>query len=548
MTASRHDASALLAYAESLVAGRRVVVVGDANLAPSLVELGARVVHVYDPEPERALRSAPTSATRNVSIRTLPDGDFEVRDGAFDVAFVPDLGAVPDASALVVRLRRVLGADGVALVAAANPEVTGAPASPGAGFGYYELYDLLSLQWSEVRMIARVPFGGVAFAEVGESEIDDGVSVHTDLAGAPGAPEVWVAVASSGGVDLERYAIVQLPADGEAAPAEPDPATVAALAEAQLRADMLASQVEELRSVRSDAARDAEEARRLREALAIERDRAERLLTELDQERRLRERLAAELSAAAATAQSVPAGAAERITALEDGIRLAEQTILALRERLGATEDALRESTDALRESADQVVSLRNELAAATETRVDPRMMQRLEQELATVASHQHAHEVELVALEEKLRERGEAIAELEAEVHRRERLVRELLAGWEDAPTASSSAAPNGEADELRRRLDGLARTCAELKSELEAARWRISELSQREAGPAAAGPRDAGGAGAMTELDALRQALAQEHAARVRAESGEELRLARAELERQAVLLAQLRARSPH
>ena len=44
--------------------------------------------------------------------------------------------------------------------------------------------------------------------------------------------------------------------------------------------------------------------------------------------------------------------------------------------------------------------------------------------------------------------------------------------------------------------------------------------------------------------ELDALRQALAQEHAARVAAESGEELTQARAELAKQAALLEQIRA----
>ena len=48
-----------------------------------------------------------------------------------------------------------------------------------------------------------------------------------------------------------------------------------------------------------------------------------------------------------------------------------------------------------------------------------------------------------------------------------------------------------------------------------------------------------------AQDELDALRQALAQEHAARVAAESGEELARARSELARQAVLLEQMRGR---
>lgn len=507
---STHDASALLAFAEPLLDGRRVLVVGDSSdaLAERLVDMGARVVHVYDPSPDRALAAAPTTSIRNVSVRTLPDGDFEVRDGAFDVAIVPDLALVPEPEALVVRLRRVLGDAGVAMISAAN-------GGPHQRFDYYQLFDLLALQWNDVRMVARVGFHGVAFAELGSEEIDEGVAVHTDLAGTPGEPEAWIAVASATAVELDRYSIVQLPD----VPARPSPAAeqshVAPLAEAVLRADMLGTQLEELR-----------------EALAIERERSERLVSELDQERRLRERLASELSQ---SVQTAPADA-ERIAALEDGVRLAEQTIIALRERLGATEDALRES-------ANEVIAARAELAAMGETRVDRTVLARVENELERVAAYQAVHEGELAALEEKLRERGEAIAELEAEVHRRERLVKELLTMAEEGPTLAANPTNDAEVIDLKKRLDALARTSAELRGELEAARWRIAELSRAPA--QATAPVPAQGS-AMTEIDALRQALAQEHAARVRAESGEELRSARAELERQAILLQQLQQRS--
>jgi hypothetical protein len=45
-----------------------------------------------------------------------------------------------------------------------------------------------------------------------------------------------------------------------------------------------------------------------------------------------------------------------------------------------------------------------------------------------------------------------------------------------------------------------------------------------------------------ALDQLDALRTALSQEHEARTQAESGEELARARAEIQRQAVLMEQL------
>jgi hypothetical protein len=59
-------------------------------------------------------------------------------------------------------------------------------------------------------------------------------------------------------------------------------------------------------------------------------------------------------------------------------------------------------------------------------------------------------------------------------------------------------------------------------------------ASASGRKSGPALSA--------ALDELDTLRKAFVQEHEARVRAESGEELARARVEIERQAVLLNQL------
>src|ERR1700691_6074798 len=84
---------AICVYAESLVRGRRVVVVGDASegIGERLLDLGARAVHVYDPDADRA---ATVPDVRGLVVRELPAGEFDVRDGAFDVALVPELGAV----------------------------------------------------------------------------------------------------------------------------------------------------------------------------------------------------------------------------------------------------------------------------------------------------------------------------------------------------------------------------------------------------------------------------------------------------------------------
>ncbi len=121
------SAHALCVYAEPLSARRRVVVVGDASLGldARLLALGARAVHVYDPDPARARAHAPEAA-RGVVVRELPAGEFDVREGAFDLAIVPDLAIVEDRAGLLVRVRRLVGPEGAAIIAAKS-----APAEAG---------------------------------------------------------------------------------------------------------------------------------------------------------------------------------------------------------------------------------------------------------------------------------------------------------------------------------------------------------------------------------------------------------------------------------
>jgi hypothetical protein len=134
----------------------------------------------------------------------------------------------------------------------------------------------------------------------------------------------------------------------------------------------------------------------------------------------------------------------------------------------------------------------------------------------------------EIAALEARLKERAKAISDLEREVRRREKIAKELVMTLEQQIPE----------DALRAKLDGLAVELARRHSELEASKWRVAELEQKLAQPQQPAEKSSDLA---HEVDALRKALAQEHEARVRAESGEELAHARAELQKQAVLLSQ-------
>jgi hypothetical protein len=158
-----------------------------------------------------------------------------------------------------------------------------------------------------------------------------------------------------------------------------------------------------------------------------------------------------------------------------------------------------------------------------------------LEEERTVADSHAADHE----RLEGVLKERARVVRELEEELARRDRLVRDLAGALEEAhgaPTESAAQPSSSSAETtLRDRLDALALDLARREADARAADWTISELERRlaiaEQGgtsrPAPPAPPVEGGdvgaklSAALDELDALRKALVQEHEARLGAEA---------------------------
>ena len=459
---------ALAVYVESLVEGRRVAVFGERSngLGDRLALLGARSV-----------------------VEVAPGDDIAaLRSRGFDVAFVLDPAAFGSPAELLARARRLLADDGVAIVTA------------GGALDYYQLFDLVAGEFEDIRMVAELPFRGLALVELGGDE-SPSVSVDTQLADPDRTPETYIAVASRRGARLDPYAIVELPAT-------------------------------ELEPVRQAESLD------ISAALAQERLRAGALEAELA---RLRERLS---------------GAQE----LEDA--LAVQVA-----RVAELQAALEEERAEAEEGRAAVARLEEaELRAAQAVRVTTAA----ESEIARSGL---AHELELGRFEEMLRDRAQAIRQLEAELVRRERMIRELVETVAEAkpePRHALSADPTPLTDELARengilrwRLDALAMDLARRDAEAQAGEWAIQELEHELAREAANASNDGEPGPSMAEtssdapawreaerrmanvlgeLDALRLALTQEHAARVDAESGEELARARGEIQRQAALVEQL------
>jgi hypothetical protein len=586
--------SALSVYVEPLVADARVAVIGDVELGlhERLLELGARTVHLFDPDPERVARTA-DEVPRGVSVRMLRD-DFDVRDGAFDLVVIPDLGTLPDPAGSIVRLRRVVDPRGavVAMGRARTQQQQHGDASDDETFpemapavvDYAELYDLFALQFESVTMNGVLPFVGVVFAELGAGD-DLAVSVDTRLV-APDAPAVFVVVAGRESSALDPYAIVQVA--GELQLAEPSEELI---------------DVESLDTIAIDIpilTRDVD--RREHEvatAFAAMQLKAELLATQLDEHRA---RLAAIDSRSAQIADRFDQVTIERDSAsvraaeLEGILGAAQQALAILERRLIAAEQVMLERDDLIAALNAELDARTNNGAELTTEVVDPsaiaELVARAERAEASLALHvadlahlSEAQAAETHMLEEQLRDRARVIAATDKELGRREQLVRELVFSLEEARDQAGSggagavfeAAPvmPGVAPEevarLRRKLDDLALEVARREGELVAQAWRITELENEKArllaarAAAAAAPApaqapaparaDAGRpdpdrelARTRDELDALRQALTQEHAARIAAESGEELSRARAELARQAALLEQIKGRGTH
>jgi SAM-dependent methyltransferase len=437
---------ALAVYAEPLAVRSRVAVLGeDETLADRLLDLGAREV--------RLLRAGD-------DLDRLPTASF-------DLALVTDLGAYAEPARLLSAIRRLVGDGGAALVVAANRD---AVRERGVrAFDYYELFDLVAHEFADVKMVAQVPFHGVVLAELGVDEESPAVSVDTQLVEEQQAPQAYVALASQRGVELEAYAIFELPPP-EASPPDLEAITAAQaeLAREKLRAEALASQIETLRP---------------QVARAIE----------LEREVVARGRALAELSNEV------------------EGVRAAAEA--------GAAAAAQIEELGRRADRAERALA-----------RVDPELERVAEAHAAELQRFEAAlrdRAAAIRALEAEVARRDRMVHELVSALE--EQAASPAPSPAPGAPMAFA-AGPSDEAlDEntrLRERLDAMALDLARRAGDAQAAAWKISELERRlaeaMARPAPAGRERSGElAAALDEIDALRRALTQEHEQRVRAES---------------------------
>ena len=300
-TSRLHPSIALAPYVETLVVGRRVAVLGDVTLglADELHARGARLVHAYDPDPARVAeaiaRKAPgfgspaagRPAARGV-VHALLGDDLGVRDGAFDAVLIPDLALFGDPGELVRRARKLVAPSGAVVALSPNPDakrrLVPAAAEARPALTYYEVFDLLSLQFPVVRMIGQAPFVGYAIVDFAPSREPD-VSFDASLMGGTEEPESFLAIASDRPVSTDPYVVVEVPAAdvlGQAAEITRDadltlagpssardvhraPSDGVQIAEMQARLVLMEAELDDLRSQKSDLLRQVDAARKAAE-------------------------------------------------------------------------------------------------------------------------------------------------------------------------------------------------------------------------------------------------------------------------------------------
>lgn len=435
---------ALAAYMEPLIDGRRVVVFGTSTheLSEVLLERGARVVHVFDEDSGRAAEAAARNRSRNISVAPLGESDVAVRDGAFDVALVENLAAASDVPRLLKRVRRSLSTRGAALICSPNPDVDKRLVSGFAEdrrsdpLGYYDLYDAVTNEFSIVRMLGQTPFVGYAIVDFAPEEEPE---VTVDSASVPGGgeePEWFIALASSRELQLDPFAVIQLPVSGVVGERHDETAR-----------HELAKAGRELEEIGARLARAEAENERLRQDAASAKqapppdDRIAPLQRQLEERDGWIRQLEARASAADARAD-------EALEALEEQRERLQRARL-LEKRLVETEherDELLRDLDTMREKLEQ---------------------------LSRVSQDEDRQSDDYAALEKALVDRAHYIDELERKLEQTERvgagLVQEL-----DELRAGRGAVAEGD-------MENLAARNAELEADLVASRWTIEELEQR-------------------------------------------------------------------
>ena len=469
---------ALAAYAEPLASNRRVLVFGNAlgPLSLQLLERGARSVHVSDPDPVRVSEATARNRSTQIAFSSLADSDLALRDGAFDLALVDNLGAF-NAVSVVRTAKRAVGSRGVAVFASPNPEAafpllrSNNPAA--TSLDYYALYDAVAAEFEHVRMLGQTPFVGYAIADFSASGEPEPALDTSFVPGGAEEPDSFIALASTNEVRLDEFAVIQLPtrrllASIGAAPVAPAPAPPAASPRANegelSRLNQWIKELESRASTADERADHAEtELEELRPQLEAERQAKAGLKAQHDKElsvlraeaSKLQSELSAKAQESSAKSQDLSAKSSE-LNAKSQELSASSSELRAKSSELSAKSNELSAKSSELSAKSSELSKLRGELTAR-------------DKQLAELTEKAEGS-AELAEFERQLVERGGQVRKLEQDLRTAERTGRELVRELERRRSDQSTLA---SAD--------LERALAEREADLQAAAWTIESLSLR-------------------------------------------------------------------
>jgi predicted nucleic acid-binding Zn-ribbon protein len=488
-------ASALIAHIEPLVEDRRVLVIGNAerSIAEHLLDRGARLVQLLDPDPKRIAQAAAQNSERRLTFAQLTNSSL--RDGSVDLIIVEDLALVDDWSDLISGIAKTMSNRSIAIFCASNPDATTGllGARPGA-VDYDDLADAAEAQFEEVWMLGQAPFVGYSVVQLGLDHPPEPALDNAFLEGEGEAPDFYLALCGTeetlSELSLEDMTIVQLPA---------------------------ARFVEDSREIHRDSERRA--ARRI-EALegdiaALKRKGQDKKIEQLTSDLDKRDAWIRQLEARAESADTRADDAEAEYEELEQELETTHAAFVKARDR-AARVDALEKQLASAKQEAEEgahhaagLTALEAEITSLDQKRVSletalaekKRAQEKLEKRLAEQEHeiddlHDHLDETEaklrtaesklsddqgptmteverdLRGLEDQLQKRGERIAELERQLQKLTTFAKTLTAELsEKAP--SESPAPTAE-------LEQLAKALAEREADLVAAQWTIGQLKQ--------------------------------------------------------------------
>jgi chromosome segregation ATPase len=492
-----------LSYFQQLLAHRRVLFVGDNyDSAQFLCELRTRHISAITEQPPQTPWPA-SDDTPGIELQVMQFNDVRFRDRAFDLAIVPDLTVLKDPTASLNEFRRVVGPNGHVIVAAPNPacENPVGPVGVAQALDYYEVYDLLAAVFPNVQMIGQSPFFGYAVADLAFEDDELPVGFDAGLAENSNEEIEWfLSVCGEQAVELDPYSIIQVPlieaGVGGASAQELEDAQAETEREKE-NCSRIGSTLEALRGetagVKDDNERmiqDLEQARHelgnrgvkiesLQKELEVElqqseaaRERAVKLAKEFDNERKAaqKKQLDEEFARRSSTMETQT-----KLNESEANLRVADERAVAaensrdeivgqmradvaeldrIREKYDSSKEELRRLSEHEKELETGLSSLGQKLSRTEDSL--GRKLSRAEEQLvelepvreelkelkAKAETEIGSFAKENAVLEERLQQTGASLLETQAEIERREALVRDLVVRLEEREAATGDTA----------------------------------------------------------------------------------------------------------